>query len=223
MASEAPAPQELGDAGARWSLHSGNAHFWVIRKPGTSRALRFIFVLFSSLSRRPPRQGIAIGKSTRSLRDAWLPLGRSRPGAAKRGAGGRPEARRGGVALRFPSLQVPGSPAEALPAAPSLLCPRLRSCRQLLGDGERLVLSSSLPGGRGLGAGVRRGLNQDLFVIPAAGEVRGTSPTQRGAEVGAGEAGQRFPGMSSGPCLPPRAVGSVQLSPNLSLPGTWTA
>lgn len=152
-----------------------------------------------------------------------LPLGRSRRGAAKRGAGGRPEARRGGVALRFPSLQVPGSPAGALPAAPSLLCPRLRSCRQLLGDGERLVLSSSLPGGRGLGAGVRRGLNQDLFVIPAAGEVRGTSPTQRGAEVGAGEAGQQFPGMSSGPCLPPRAVGSVQLSPNLSLPGTWTA
>lgn len=195
------APLELGDARPNGACLHGNVHLWVIRQLGAGRALQLILVLFSSspgVLLRQPSLGITIGKSVRSLRDAWLPLGRIRRGAAKRSPGARPEARRGGVAFRFPGLQVPRSPARALPSVPSQLCPRLRSCRQLLSDGERLVLLFSLPGGRGLG--VRRGLHQDLFAIPEAGEGRGTAPIGGGAEVEAEKAlGISFQGCRLGP------------------------
>lgn len=109
----------------------------------------------------------------RSLGDTVFPQGRSRRGgAARRDPGARPQVRRG-------SSPVPGSLAGALPPAPSLLRPWLRSCRQLQGDSKRLVLSSSLPG-RGWSRS-SEGLDRDLVAIPEAGEggrERGGSETR---------------------------------------------
>ena len=128
------------------------------REPGTDTAPRSS-LQFSSPSPgglcRQPRPGTAITELVRNLKDARRPQARSVRGAARRDPGAGPEARRWSSGV--PGWELRRSPSH--PTPPRSPHPRRRSCRQLLGGGERLVQSFFLPVGSGLGAGVCRGLD----------------------------------------------------------------
>ena len=112
--------------------------------------------------------------------------------------------------LRGPWVGAAALPIPHHPAPPR---PRRRSCRQLLGGGERLVQSFFLPVGRGLGAGVCRGLD--------CGRGRAEEAAVRSKVAHSSRLEERPRACSrhpSGLCQPSRAVGP--LFPTV-LPGSF--
>lgn len=138
----------------------------------------------------------AITELVRNLKDSQSPQARSRRGAARRDPGAGPEAR------RWSSGSLDGSCGAPHPTPQR---PRRRSCRQLLGGGER-------PCRKGAGSRVCRGLDC------GRAEWRRRWSGRRWRSHPAWRRGrEHLLGMSSGLCQPSRVAGP--LFPTV-LPGT---